>query len=180
MTDSTMSRSSSRAAEGANSTAEKLVEFLAGCRVGETIELALLDDQLGGPHEAAPGGTGEGAADADPTHPERSDLAQGEISGPTHQKVDRLRRHAGDHGADVLGGADAGGIEAVGAGVGIGFEAVHGLLDVGPPVQETFGAADQQSVAPGLVDGLSRRANPVDGRIDVVERLRRVAGGILD
>src|SRR5882724_9242357 len=148
--------------EAATSTAEKFVEFLARRRIGETVELALLDDQLGGPHEAAPGGTGERAADADPAHAERRNLVQGEISRPTHEEVHRLRRHAGDHGADVLGCADTRRIEAVGARVRIGFEPVDGVLDIGPPVQETFGAADQQSVAAGLVDGFAGRTNPVD------------------
>jgi len=59
----------------ATSTAKKLVEFLAGGGIGKTVELALFDDELGSPHEAAPGGTRQRAADADPAHAERRDVS---------------------------------------------------------------------------------------------------------
>ncbi len=55
-------------------TAKKRVEFLSGRRVGEAVELALFDDELGGAHEAAPGGAGQRAADAHAAHAERGDL----------------------------------------------------------------------------------------------------------
>src|SRR5258708_24393646 len=95
------------ATKSGDSASEKLVEFLSGRSIGETVEFALLDDQLGGPHEAAPAGTGERAADADPAPAEPRNLAQGELSWPTHQQVHPLRRHAGDPAAGVLGRAQS-------------------------------------------------------------------------
>src|SRR5271168_3529061 len=113
------------------STMEKRIEFLAGRRIGEAIELALFGDQLGSPHEAAPGRARQRSTDADPPHAESRDLRHGEISRPSHQQIDRLRRHAGNHGADVFGCTDTGCIQAVGTRVRVGFEPMYRLSDVG-------------------------------------------------
>src|ERR1700679_4243838 len=122
---------------------EKPIEFLAGRRIGEAVELALFGDQLGSPHEAAPGRARKRSADADPPHAESRELRHGEICRPSHEEIHWFRRYAGSHVADVLGCADTGCIQAVGTRVRIGFEPMYRLPDVGMSVEKAFGSSNQ-------------------------------------
>ena len=124
-----------------------------------------------GGKKAGPCGPRERAADADAAHAEVADLLKGEIAGPTHEKVHGFGRDGGDYGPDVVGGADSGGIQAIGAGVGVGFEALDGEVDIGLPDEEALGAADQQGIAAGLVDGFAGGADSVDSGVEIVQGL---------
>jgi len=112
--------------------------------------------------------------------PSSRNLRHIEIGGEAHQQIDRLRRHGGNHGTDVLGRAQPGRIQAVRAGVCVGLEPRDRELYVGQSRDKTFGTADQQCIAAGPIDCFARRAQPLDGDVGFIQGLGRIAGGILD
>ena len=82
-------------------------------------------------------------------------------------------------GGDVLG-ADARSVEAVRSGLGICAQPPDRLVDVGTPAHESLGPPGQHDAGAALVDGTSRGPDTLDGQVELEERLRLVARGILD
>ena len=110
--------------------AKERIQIIAGCRIGKAIEPALLRDQLGSTHEAAPGRASKRSANADPPYAQCRDLLHRESAGHAHQHIDRLRRDGGDHGRDVIARADARRVQAIGPGVRVGLEAGDRFAEV--------------------------------------------------
>ena len=81
---------------------------------------------------------------------------------------------------DVFPGLDARRIEAIGAGLRIGVQAVDHQLEIWLPDQKGFAAAGQQHAAVVGVDRLARRLDALDRERTLVQRLGGIAGGILD
>ena len=125
-------------------------------------ERPVLRDLRGGPQEATPRRPGQRAADADPSHPQRSQLGDGrEIAADEH--VDRLRGDGIDDRRDVRRGPQPGRVQALGPGLRIRDQAPDGLGKVGPADDESFGPAGEQHARPARVDGRPRCADPLDG-----------------
>lgn len=84
-------------------------------------------------------------------------------------------------GFDVFGRLHARRVQAIGAGSSVGAQAPDRLVQrIGMADEETFRAADQQHVLTGGIDRRTRGAHPRDRFVEGVQRLRRVAGRILD
>lgn len=164
----------------ASNPAKNLVEIDAVSGIREAVEFAFLDQEFGGAHEAAPGGAGEGTADADAAYTEFADLLKCEIARPAHEQVHGLRRDAGDDRPDLIRRSDSRGVEAIGTGIGVSLEPGDGVVEIRLSDQKALGAADQQRVAAGAVDGFARGANPLDGRVEIEERMRLLAGRVFD
>ena len=75
---------------------------------------------------------------------------------------------------------DAGRIEAVGAGLGIGGEPVDHELQILLPAQKRLAAAGEQDAAVVGIDRLARRLDAIDRERAIEQRLGGVAGKILD
>ena len=76
--------------------------------------------------------------------------------------------------------AQAGRIQALGAGVRIGDQAPDGLRQVGTADDEALGPAGEQHARAARVDGRPRCADPLHGELRIEQRLGGVAGRILD
>ena len=103
-----------------------------------------------------------------------------EAARARHQEIDRLGRDRLHHRHDLLARLDAGRIEAVGAGIGKGLEPADGLVKIGPAAHEAFGARREHDVAAGLVDCGARGAHARERKVEIIERICRIAGRILD
>ena len=103
-----------------------------------------------------------------------------EPNDPLIEEVDRLGRDRLDGRLDLIARPDAGRVETVGAGVREGLEPSDGLVEIGPPVQEAFGARREHHVAAGLVDRRARGLHARKREVEVVERIGVVAGEILN
>ena len=88
--------------------------------------------------------------------------------------------HRLDHFADLLFGANARRIKAIGPRLGVGYEPGDDILQVARTDEETLAASDQHHIAAAGIDRGARRADAFGREFDVVKRLRLVAGGILD
>ena len=134
-----------------------------------------------GPHERAPGDARERAADADAPHAERGEVRRREPRRRRHEHVDGLRRHRLDHGGDILARPDAGRVEAVGAGVGVGAQPVDRDADVGARRRGSTSARPVSTTSAPVSSIAFRAAAYARGRgVDVVERVRVVPRSILD
>ena len=76
------------------------------------------------------------------------------------------------HRLDLLAGSDARRVEAVGAGVRVGFEPANDVVEIGHAANEVLGAGGEHDIAAGAVDGGARGLDARDGRVELVERLR--------
>ena len=84
------------------------------------------------------------------------------------------------HGRNLFRRRDAGRIEAIGAGFGIGGEPVDHELQILLPAQERLAAAGEQDAAIVGIDRLARRPDAIDCERTVEQRLCVVSGKILD
>ena len=131
-------------------------------------------------HEAAPGGARQRTADADAAHAEIFGFLQRQ-AGRADQQVDRLWMHRLHDRGDVLPGLDARRIEAIGARLRIGVQAGRSPCSrSAAPTRKRFAAAGQQHAAVVGIDRLARRLDALDRQRALIQRLGRVAGGILD
>src|SRR5437763_1640439 len=78
----------------------------------------------------------------------RGDL--GEIGGG--EDVHRFRSNGVDDGFDVGHRAQSGGVEAVGAGGGVGGEAADRFGEIGTAGDEAFRSADEKDAGTALID----------------------------
>jgi hypothetical protein len=106
------------------------IELVAGSRIREAIESALIGDQPGGAHESAPGRARKRAPNTDPPDPERGNLLHRELARPAHQQVERLRRHGVDDGPDLIGRPQPRRVQAVGAGLRVGLQPPDGFGEI--------------------------------------------------
>ena len=124
-------------------------------------EGALPGDFPGSLQEPGPGRARERAADADASHPGIGELLhRGEVT-PT-RTLTGFGATAVDDGRDLGGVPDAGGKEAVGAGLGVGGEPAYGLGEIGPPDDEALGTRGEQDAGAALVDRASCRLDPLE------------------
>ena len=72
------------------------------------------------------------------------------------------------------------GVQAVCAGVREGHQSADRLVEVRPADNETFRPRSQQDPCPAGIDRLPRGPHAVDGQPELVKRLRRIAGRVLD
>ena len=76
--------------------------------------------------------------------------------------------------------ADPRGVEAVGAGVGVRLQPSDRLVDVGASHHEALASPGEHDAGPALVDRLPRGPYAIDGKVELVEGLGRVARRVLD
>ena len=103
-----------------------------------------------------------------------------ERPGASRQQIDRFRMHRLHHRRDLLFGADARRIQAIGAGLRIGLQPIDHHGEIGLANQKPLAASGQQYAAVIGVDRGPRRLDALDRERAVVQRLGLVAGGILD
>lgn len=130
--------------------------------------------------KAAPGCARQCAAHADAAHAHGLGILQAPFAGPSDQQIHRLGCHGRHHGTDLLGAADAGCVQAVRAGLGIGLEPGNGVVEIGPAHEEILRTPDQQGAAACLVDGSAGGAQPGHGVLDAAQGVGRIACRILD
>jgi hypothetical protein len=148
-----------------------------GNAIEKPVNVPACASSRGCPGEAAPRRARERAADADAPHAECRHVGDGGERG-ADQHVHGLGRHGADNGGDLLARADAGRVQAVGAGLGVGGEPAHGLRQVGPAGDEALRARDQRHAA--ARDRGHRRAHALDGEVEFEQRGGGVAGRVLD
>ena len=88
--------------------------------------------------------------------------------------------HRFHHRRNLFRRRDAGRIEAIGAGFGIGGEPVDHELQILLPAQERLAAAGEQDAAIVGIDRLARRPDAIDRERAIEQRFCVVAGKILD
>ena len=160
--------------------AEKVVEFGVRHHAGKTVELALVGDFARRLDEGMHGDARQRAAHADAAHAHLGEVFDGEAERAAVEKIDRLRRDRLHGRLDLLARLDAGRIEAIGAGIGKGLQPADGLVHIGPAADEALGAGGEHDVAAGLVDRRARGLHAGEREVEIVERLVRIAGRVLD
>ena len=134
----------------------------------------------GGVHERLQGDPVQAAADAHAPHAGLAELVQRDLRiGESHHRVERLLQRRG-HGAHFLQAVEPRRVEHVRAGGLEGLQAADGVVHVLPAVQEILGAGGQHERHRQGARHFDRRLHALDGKVEVVDRLLRVPGGILD
>ena len=162
------------------SSAKELIELGIRHQAGEAVELAFFGDFGRRFDEGLHGDARQRATDADAAHAKPGEILDSEAERTAVEEVDWLRCDRLDRRRDLLARLNARGIEAIGTGVGEGLEAADGFIEIGPAVDESFGAGGEHHIAAGFVDCLARRAHALDRQIEVVKRIGVVAGEVLD
>ena len=120
------------------------------------------------------------AADADALDARLGELSGRERGiGGAHHDIERLAHRRGDR-ADRREVAQAGGVEDVGAGLVEGLQPADGVVEVDAPVQQVLRPRRQHERDRQRPRHLHRRLHPLDREVEVVDRLVRLAGGVLD
>ena len=122
---------------------------------------------------------GERTADADSANAHVGELRhRGKRSANEH--VDSLGANRVDHRHDVVPGTDSWRVEAVCARLRIGREPSDRFCQIWTAHDEAFGAAGQAESRPAVINCLSRRTNTFHRQGEFEQRVRQIAGGILN
>lgn len=90
------------------------------------------------------------------------------------QKIDRPGGNSRHHRSNLLAGAQARRVEAIGTGLRIGLESRDRFMEVGATDRKAFSPPDQHDVAAHFVDGAARRAHPLACFVECIQRLCHV------
>src|SRR6185437_1183290 len=159
---------------------KELVELGVRYHAGKTVELALLGDFGRRLDEGIHGDARQRAADADAAYAHAGKVFDGEAERAAVEKVDRLAADRLHCRLDVFARLNARRIKTIRSGVGKGFEPADRLVDVGPVLDEAFGAGGEHHLAAGLVDRRARSLDAGESQIEIVQRIGIIAGKVLD
>ncbi len=113
--------------------------------------------------------------------PSAGEIRDGKPDIRAHEHVHRLRPGRRDDRLDVVALARAGGVEHVGAGLGVGRQPADRVPErVRVADEEAFGAGGQEHVGAACIDRGPRCRDALDREGLIVERLVLVAARILD
>src|SRR3984957_16845775 len=115
---------------------EKSIKLAARRGVRETAKAALLGNQPGGTHEAAPGAARQCGANTDAPHTHRSSVRHRQLARIAEQKIKRLGGDGAHQRLDILPVLDAGRVQTICSGLPIGRKARDRLFEVGATDQE--------------------------------------------
>ncbi|MDT4861498.1 hypothetical protein FQZ97_961060 [compost metagenome] len=150
-------------------------------RLLRLLQAAALGESFGCLEERAIRHSGEARTQADAPDAQLGQFVQRQPQGRgADQYVDRPWLHRLDHFGDFLAGGQARRVEHIGAGLGERHQALDGVVQILAAMEEILRPCRQGEGEWQRTRRLHRRANPLDGLIQRIDRLVHAAAGILD